>query len=78
MDSDLGPGIAQWPTSPDPQNGVPSGYAPWPTWKVWQYADNTTVPGISGNVDGDVFNGTSNQMVTTLLIIGGTQRGKLP
>jgi lysozyme len=29
----------------------------WSTWKVWQYADNGTVSGISGNVDLDEFNG---------------------
>ncbi len=29
----------------------------WSNWKMWQYADNGTVSGISGNVDTDVFNG---------------------
>ena len=32
--------------------------ANWGGWSFWQYADNTGVPGISGNVDGDVFNGS--------------------
>ena len=31
--------------------------ATWGTWKVWQYVDNGHVPGISGLVDLDRFNG---------------------
>jgi hypothetical protein len=38
---------------------VPS---PWTTWKFWQYADNGSVPGISGAVDLDRFNGTLAQL----------------
>jgi GH25 family lysozyme M1 (1,4-beta-N-acetylmuramidase) len=39
-------------------------------WTVWQYDWYGTVPGIAGtsNMDLDVFNGTSNQMVATLVI----------
>jgi len=39
-------------------------------WTVWQYNWTGTVPGIasSGSVDLDVFNGTSNQMVSALVI----------
>ncbi|HVY44757.1 MAG TPA: GH25 family lysozyme [Minicystis sp.] len=44
--------IAHWGVNcPD----VPS---PWTTWKFWQYADNGSVPGVSGGVDHDVFNGS--------------------
>ena len=60
--------IPEWPVSPDPQNGTPNSIVPWPTWNVWQYADDTSVPGIVGNVDGDVFNGTVASLVTTLVI----------
>jgi lysozyme len=34
---------------------IPSG---WRDWKFWQYSSTGTVPGISGNVDLDHFNGT--------------------
>ena len=47
-----------------------SGYLPsppplpagWTTWTFWQYTNSLTVPGISGNVDGDVFNGTPAEL----------------
>jgi lysozyme len=29
----------------------------WPTWTVWQYTDKAVVDGISGNVDGNKWNG---------------------
>jgi lysozyme len=35
----------------------------WDHWTFWQYSDRGHVPGISGNVDMDVFNGTSEQLV---------------
>jgi len=40
-------------------------------WSVWQYNWTGTVPGIAGtsNVDLDVFNGTSNQMVAALVVV---------
>jgi GH25 family lysozyme M1 (1,4-beta-N-acetylmuramidase) len=28
------------------------------TWVIWQYTDSATVPGVSGGVDGDYFNGS--------------------
>jgi len=31
---------------------------PWSTWKFFQYTDKASVPGISGGVDGDKFNGS--------------------
>jgi GH25 family lysozyme M1 (1,4-beta-N-acetylmuramidase) len=39
-------------------------------WNAWQYSSTTSVPGITGNVDGDVFNGTAAGLVS-LLVIGG-------
>ena len=38
---------------------MPSG---WTDWHFWQNADNGNVPGISGNVDTDFFNGTLPQL----------------
>jgi lysozyme len=38
---------------------MPSG---WTNWQFWQNADNGSVPGISGNVDTDLFNGTLPQL----------------
>jgi lysozyme len=35
----------------------------WDAWTFWQYSDRGHVPGISGNVDMDVFNGTTEQLV---------------
>jgi GH25 family lysozyme M1 (1,4-beta-N-acetylmuramidase) len=56
------------PWSSTPCNGA--GYEPWGTgvWSVWQYNWTASVPGIVGGVDMDVFNGTSNQMVATLVV----------
>lgn len=36
--------------------------APWSSWLFWQYNDTGTVPGITSNVDQDVFNGTLAQL----------------
>jgi lysozyme len=38
---------------------MPSG---WTNWHFWQNSDNGNVPGISGNVDTDFFNGTLPQL----------------
>lgn len=35
-------------------------------WEIWQWSDSTTVPGISGNVDGDVYDGTQQQLLGEL------------
>jgi hypothetical protein len=40
-------------------------------WNVWQYSSSTSVPGITGNVDGDVFNGTPAGLVSLLVVGGG-------
>jgi len=64
--------IAQYPGSPpDPQTASPSGTSPWAAsnWQFWQYSSTGTVPGISGNCDRDVFNGTSNGLYN--FVIGG-------
>lgn len=44
--------IANWGVS------CPSIPSAWSTWELWQYADNGSVPGISGSVDQDRDNGS--------------------
>jgi lysozyme len=44
--------VANWQVS------CPDTPTPWTGWTFWQYADNGTVPGISGAVDLDEYNGT--------------------
>ena len=58
----------------DPQTGTPwsacSGYNVWGTWHFWQYASafpDGSVPGVSGNCDVDVFNGTLAGLQSTML-----------
>ncbi|MFT3788058.1 MAG: glycoside hydrolase family 25 protein [Tepidisphaeraceae bacterium] len=60
--------MANYPASPNPQTGAPSGTTPWSGWKIWQYTQTGTVSGISGNVDRDVFNGDLAAMQSSLKI----------
>ncbi|MSU59477.1 MAG: hypothetical protein EXS35_15120 [Pedosphaera sp.] len=75
--------VAQWiPWIAHYSGGDPQTSTPWTSpcpgcattswgtgvWKIWQYSSTGSVPGISGNCDLDVFNGTSATMLTTLLI----------
>ncbi len=75
--------VAQWIpwiahySGNDPQTSTPwtwtctsSSYNHWGTWVVWQYTSTGTIPGISGNVDHDVFNGTASSLTPTLVING--------
>jgi GH25 family lysozyme M1 (1,4-beta-N-acetylmuramidase) len=39
----------------------------WGKWLFWQWTDSWSVPGISGNVDGDVFDGTMQELESLLL-----------
>ncbi|MBI2583831.1 MAG: peptidoglycan DD-metalloendopeptidase family protein [Candidatus Aenigmarchaeota archaeon] len=50
--------IAHWTydTSKSPNTGI------WSTWDFWQYSEKGTNPGISGNVDLDIFNGDLNRL----------------
>ncbi len=61
--------MAEYPASPNPQTGAPSSTSPWSTWSVWQYGDTGVVPGVSGDCDQDVFNGTAANLGA--LVIGG-------
>jgi GH25 family lysozyme M1 (1,4-beta-N-acetylmuramidase) len=47
--------LAQYSTTPSWPTQV------WPTWSLWQYTDKATVQGINAPVDGDKFNGSSEQ-----------------
>jgi len=38
---------------------------PWTNWDFWQHADNGQVPGITGGVDMDYFNGPANLLPVT-------------
>jgi lysozyme len=48
--------LANWPGNPD-FNNPPSNDGVWNGYDLWQYSDSTSVSGINGNVDGDVFFG---------------------
>jgi lysozyme len=71
--------VTQWPlwiantgTGQDPQTGAPHNTGPWPTWTVWHYTANATVPGISGNIDLDVFNGTFDDLNSLIIQPAGS------
>lgn len=49
--------IARWASSPGP---LPNGA---PFWSFWQYTSTGSVPGISGNVDRNYFNGTRSRLI---------------
>jgi lysozyme len=49
--------VADYTTAPDPIVETPS-----KDWTFWQHADNGTVPGITGGVDVDYFNGSPDQL----------------
>jgi lysozyme len=38
---------------------------PWKNWDFWQHADNGQVPGITGGVDMDLFNGPAKMLPVT-------------
>lgn len=43
----------------------------WPHWTLWQYTDKAAVPGISGGVDGNRFNGSDENCLKWLSPAGG-------
>ncbi|MCA9260481.1 MAG: glycoside hydrolase family 25 protein, partial [Planctomycetales bacterium] len=51
-------------TSNPPQ---PSDTPSWGDWLFWQWTDSWSVPGVSGNVDGDVFEGSRADLESLLI-----------
>lgn len=49
--------LAQYSTTPSWPKGT------WAAWSLWQFTDKATVPGIQGNVDGNEFNGSDEQLL---------------
>jgi lysozyme len=49
--------IAEYTTASAPN--LPNG---WTTWEFWQYSEKGQVPGITGSVDLDVFNGSADDL----------------
>jgi alpha-tubulin suppressor-like RCC1 family protein/GH25 family lysozyme M1 (1,4-beta-N-acetylmuramidase) len=69
--------IADWPyahstaaASAQAASVPPAGIAPWSTWQFWQYDDQNVAEAYTTG-DGDIFNGTLAQLVSTM-VIGGT------
>ena len=58
-----------WPTNPN-FNNPPAAPGIWSSkgYDLWQYSATTSVPGISGNVDGDVFFGDLNEFIAKYAI----------
>jgi lysozyme len=52
--------VADYTTAPQPE--VPQA---WATWNFWQHTDSGAVPGITGGVDMDYFNGPESALPTT-------------
>lgn len=75
--------VSQWIPWIADYNGQPAQTStPWTTcttceewgsgvWNVWQYSSTAAVPGVTGNCDVDVFNGTAATFLTALVIGGG-------
>ena len=59
------PNCGLWVANYNPPGGTPGIPAPWAStgYAFWQYADNGSVPGVSGNCDLDTFNGSSSLML---------------
>jgi lysozyme len=55
--------VAEYTTNPQPD--VPQ---PWKNWDFWQHTDSGIVPGITGGVDMDYFNGPEASIPTTTTI----------
>lgn len=56
--------IAHWTYDPtaSPDTGV------WPDWSFWQYSNEGSVPGVSGDCDLDVFNGNMSDLEDDFVI----------
>ncbi len=62
---------AQYPFVPNPSTGQPKVYAPWKTWKMWQFTDHGSMPGMeSKSRDISVYNGTVAEMAAWIDTFG--------
>ena len=59
--------LAWWKGTGTSDPPVPSDTPNWTDWKFWQWTASSSVPGISGNVDGDVFDGTMSELQQLLI-----------
>ena len=57
------PNACQPPSAPPPDCGCANTADQWGDFLVWQYTSSGSVPGIAGNVDLNVFNGTYDDLV---------------
>lgn len=75
-------GISQWGAfianynGQSPNTGTPwsacSNCNRWGTWHFWQYTDSGSIPGISGAVDRDMYNGSVTSLVNNWVAKAGT------
>lgn len=67
--------LAWWKSSgtanPPTQSDTPA----WNTWKYWQWTAEGSVPGIGGDVDRNLFNGTRQQLEAELIGLGTSPGG---
>lgn len=59
--------LAWWKGTGTSNPPVPSDTPAWPDYRFWQWTNSSSVPGISGSVDGDVFDGTMQQLQQLLI-----------
>ncbi|CAB4155557.1 Acm Lyzozyme M1 (1,4-beta-N-acetylmuramidase) [uncultured Caudovirales phage] len=60
VDLNCGLWVAAWGNNDDVADATPPSDE-WPMWAVWQYSSTGSIPGISGRVDLDLFQGTVDQ-----------------
>jgi autotransporter-associated beta strand protein len=60
----------------DPQGENPSvSLGPWSDWTFWQYSWTGSVPGVSGNCDEDIIDGSASTLQLFLITTSGTSAG---
>jgi GH25 family lysozyme M1 (1,4-beta-N-acetylmuramidase) len=59
--------LAWWKSSGTSNPPTPADTPLWGPWQFWQWTDSGSIPGIAGNVDRDLFNGTRAQLESLLI-----------